>query len=144
MLEAVEVCLEHLPPDRPRYVMGVGTPLDIVDCVMRGVDLFDCVLPTRNARHGLLYTWSGIVRLNNAAHRDDDRPLEEGCPCPACRRYSRAYLHYLFRLKEAAAWRLLSLHNLHFYAELMKRIREAVGEGRLGEVRGEVERGRGG
>lgn len=139
MLQAVDICLEHLPAERPRYVMGVGTPQDIVDCVKRGVDLFDCVLPTRNARHGLLYTWSGIVRLNNAAHREDDRPLDETCPCPACRRYSRAYLHYLFRLKEAAAWRLLSLHNLQFYADLMRRIREAIGEGTLQSLALQVE-----
>ncbi len=140
MLEAVDICLEYLPQSHPRYVMGVGTPLDIVDCVTRGVDLFDCVLPTRNARHGLLYTWAGIVRLNNAAHREDDRPLDETCPCPACRRYSRAYLHYLLRLQEATAWRLLSLHNLHFYAELMRRVRQAVGEGQLDALRREVEK----
>ncbi len=134
MLEAVEVCLEHLPPDKPRYVMGVGTPLDIVDCVVRGVDLFDCVLPTRNARHGLLYTWSGVLRLGNSRFREDDGPLEEGCSCPACRGYSRAYLQYLFRLKEGAAWRLLSLHNLQFYATLVHRIREAIPAGQLGKL----------
>jgi len=143
MLEAVDTCLPYLPEDRVRYVMGVGTPLDIVDCVMRGVDLFDCVLPTRNARHGLVYTWSGTLRLKNSAHREDERPLEEGCPCPACQRYSRAYLHYLFRQKEVTAWRLLSLHNLQFYAGLMRKLREAIGEGRLGELRGEVARGMG-
>jgi queuine tRNA-ribosyltransferase len=141
MLEAVEACLPYLPEDRVRYVMGVGTPLDIVDCVARGVDLFDCVLPTRNARHGLIYTGAGTLRMGNAAHREDERPLEAGCPCPACRRYSRAYLHYLFRLKEAAAWRLLSLHNLTFYARLMRKLREAVREGKVGELRAEVERG---
>jgi queuine tRNA-ribosyltransferase len=140
MLEAVEACLPHLPADRVRYVMGVGTPLDIVDCVARGLDLFDCVLPTRNARHGLIYTRAGTLRMGNAAHREDERPLEEGCACPACRRYSRAYLHYLFRLKEAAAWRLLSLHNLRFYARLMARAKEAVRVGKVGELRGEVER----
>lgn len=139
MLEAVEVCVAHLPPDKPRYVMGVGTPLDILDCVERGVDLFDCVLPTRNARHGLLYTWSGIVRLNNAQYRDDDAPLDEKCPCPTCQRYSRAYLHHLLRLKEATAWRLLSLHNLHFYAGLMKRIRETIRQGTLAALRTEVQ-----
>lgn len=138
MLEAVDVCLEHLPANKLRYVMGVGTPLDIVDCVARGVDLFDCVLPTRNARHGLLYTWSGIVRLGNARYREDEGPLEEGCPCPACAGYSRAYLQYLFKLKEAAAWRLLSLHSLQFYARLIARIREAIPGGKLGELREQV------
>jgi queuine tRNA-ribosyltransferase len=138
MLEAVEVCLKYLPAEKPRYVMGVGTPLDIVDCVMRGVDLFDCVLPTRNARHGLLYTWSGVLRLNNSRFREDEAPLEEGCPCPTCQRYSLAYLHYLFRLKEAAAWRLLSLHNLQFYATLLQRLRESIPTGKLGELRQHV------
>jgi queuine tRNA-ribosyltransferase len=138
MLKAVEVCLAELPAGKPRYVMGVGTPLDLVDCVARGVDLFDCVLPTRNARHGLLYTWSGVVRLGNARYREDDGPLEAGCPCPACARYSRAYLQYLFRLQEAAAWRLLSLHNLQFYASLIARIREAIPAGKLGELRAQV------
>lgn len=138
MLAAVETCLPYLPEDRLRYVMGVGTPLDIVDCVMRGVDLFDCVLPTRNARHGLVYTGAGTLRMGNAVHREDERPLEEGCPCPACRRYSRAYLHYLFKLKEAAAWRLLSLHNLCYYAGLMRRVREAVSTGALEGLRQEL------
>ncbi|HEY3398188.1 MAG TPA: tRNA guanosine(34) transglycosylase Tgt [Armatimonadota bacterium] len=139
MLAAVEVCLEYLPADKLRYVMGVGTPLDIVEGVRRGVDLFDCVLPTRNARHGLLYTWQGPLRLKNTAHREDDRPLDETCPCPACAKYSRAYLSYLLRQNEATAWRLLSLHNLHFYAQLMQRIREAIEAGTLDELRNEVE-----
>ena len=138
MLDAVDASLAHLPADKPRYVMGVGTPLDLVDCVMRGVDLFDCVLPTRNARHGLLYTWSGVLRLSNARFREDDAPLEAGCPCPACARYSRAYLHYLFRLQEATAWRLLSLHNLQFYASLIQRLRSAIPAGELPALREQV------
>jgi queuine tRNA-ribosyltransferase len=131
MFRAVEATLPHLPAAKLRYVMGVGTPLDLVEMVSRGVDLFDCVLPTRNARHGLLYTWRGVVRLNNAAHREADGPLEADCPCPACRGYSRAYLQYLLKMKEPAAWRLLSLHNLQFYATLMERVREAVSSGTL-------------
>lgn len=134
MLEAVEVCESVLPADRPRYVMGVGTPSDIVECVLRGMDMFDCVLPTRMARHGSVLTAQGTVRIKNARHRADPAPLDETCDCPACRRHSRAYLHHLFRLGEAAAWRLLSLHNLRFYMRLMERIRGAIAEGTLAEL----------
>lgn len=134
MLEAVEVCEALLPADRPRYVMGVGTPSDIVECVLRGMDLFDCVLPTRMARHGSVLTSAGTVRIKNAAHRTDGAPLDDTCDCPACRRHSRAYLHHLFRLGEAAAWRLLSLHNLRFYMRLMERIRGAIAEGTLADL----------
>ncbi len=138
MLEAVEVCEPLLPADQPRYVMGVGTPLDLVECVARGMDLFDCVLPTRMARHGSLLTGQGTVKIKNARHRTDPAPLDEACDCPACRRHSRAYLHHLFRIGEASAWRLLSLHNLRFYSRLMERIREAVQAGQLDALRGEV------
>ena len=138
MLMAIETTEPLLPWDRPRYVMGVGTPLDIVDCVMRGIDVFDCVLPTRNARHGKLLTWQGTLKINNAGFANDERPLDETCDCPACRSYSRAYLHHLFRMKEATGWRLLSMHNLRFYARLMERIHEAIPTGGLPALRAEL------
>ena len=140
MLEAVEcACGSTCRRGSLRYVMGVGTPLDIVDCVARGVDLFDCVLPTRNARHGLLYTWSGIVRLGNARYREDERRWRRAAP--ARRAGGLAGVPALsLPAEEAAAWRLLSLHNLQFYADLMKRIREAIPAGKLGGLREEVEK----
>jgi queuine tRNA-ribosyltransferase len=138
MLMAIETTEPLLPWDRPRYVMGVGTPLDIVDCVMRGIDIFDCVLPTRNARHGKLMTWQGTVKINNAGFATDHAPLDESCDCHTCRNYSRAYLHHLFRIKEAVGWRLLSLHNLRFYAVLMRRIKDAIRTGALPALRAEL------
>lgn len=138
MLQAVDLCVPLLPPDSVRYVMGVGTPSDLVECVARGVDLFDCVLPTRMARHGSLLTPEGTVRIKNASHREDPAPVDAGCDCLTCRRYSRAYLHHLFRLGEATAWRLLSIHNLRFYMRLMDRIRQAILEGTLDSLRTEV------
>jgi len=138
MLAAVETCEPMLPWQSPRYIMGVGTPADILECVARGIDLFDCVLPTRMARHGSLLTWQGTVKIKNARHKDDPGPLDETCDCPACRRYSRAYLHHLFRIGEATAWRLLSLHNIAFYQTLMRRVRTAIGEGTLQDLRQQV------
>jgi queuine tRNA-ribosyltransferase len=135
MLDALEVCEPLLPREATRYVMGVGTPLDIVECVARGIDLFDCVLPTRMARHGSLLTWEGTLRIKNARHRNDTGPLDELCDCHTCRRYSRAYLHHLFRIGEATAWRLLSIHNIRFYTRLMESIRHAVREGTLEGLR---------
>jgi len=139
MLGALEACLPVLPEDKPRHLMGVGTPLDIIGCVERGVDLFDCVLPTRNARHGSLLTWEGVVKINNAQYRDDQRPLSSTCDCPVCTRYSRAYLHHLLRLGEAAGWQLLSLHNLYFYAQFMQRLREAIAAGTLTQLATQVD-----
>jgi queuine tRNA-ribosyltransferase len=133
-LAALEVAVAHLPAEAPKWVMGVGTPRDIVECVLRGADLFDCVLPTRMARHGSVYTAAGPLKIGQAEYRRDERPLEENCDCPACRLYSRAYLHYLFRLEEAAGWRLLSLHNLRFYARLMESLRAAVARGTVREL----------
>lgn len=135
MLEALEASIQALPAEAPKWVMGVGTPRDIVEAVLLGADLFDCVLPTRLARHGSVLTAEGPLKLGNAAFRTDRRPIEENCDCPACRRYSRAYLHHLFRLEEAAAWRLLSLHNLRWYVQLMERVREAIGAGTLRALR---------
>jgi queuine tRNA-ribosyltransferase len=135
--EAMRAMLAHtaprLPADRPRYLMGVGTPEDLLASVAEGVDLFDCVLPTRNARNGHLYTHDGVVRIRNSVHRSDPRPLDESCDCPTCRRYSRAYLHHLERAGEILGARLNTLHNLHFYQRLMRGMREAIALGRLRE-----------
>ncbi len=120
-----------LPPDRPRYLMGVGKPADLVAAIMRGVDLFDCVLPTRNGRNAHLFTTQGILRLRNARYRSDENPIDADCPCLACRRLSRAYLHHLDRVGDPLALRLLSLHNLTYYQMLLGRVRQAIREGRL-------------
>lgn len=138
MLDSLDAALVALPREKPRYAMGVGTPRDIVQCVARGVDIFDCVLPTRNARHGSVLTAEGVVKIANAPHRNDPRPLEAGCDCPACLHHSRAYLHHLVRSGEALAWTLLSLHNLRFYMRLMERIREAIPRGELGALSREL------
>jgi queuine tRNA-ribosyltransferase len=127
MYRALAVVAPALPADRPRYLMGVGMPSDILTAVGHGVDLFDCVIPTRNARNGQIFTFDGKVVIKNAKNRDDRRPLEEGCPCAACRGgYSRAYLRHLYLAGEILALRLLSQHNLHFYARLMVQVRRAI------------------
>jgi queuine tRNA-ribosyltransferase len=131
MLEVIEVTLPLLPPAVPRYVMGVGKPQDIVDGALRGVDLFDCVLPTRNARNGTLFTSAGQVNIRNARHRDDQRPVDPCCKCSLCRNYSRAYLRHLFQEKEIYGLRLSTIHNLAFYNGMMESIRVAVVENRL-------------
>ncbi|MGQ9685438.1 MAG: tRNA guanosine(34) transglycosylase Tgt [Thiobacillaceae bacterium] len=122
-----------LPPDRPRYLMGVGTPEDIVFAVAHGIDMFDCVLPTRNARHGVLFTRTGELRIKNARHRGDTRPIDPTCDCYTCRHFSRAYLHHLFRSGESLAGRLNTLHNLHYYQVLMRELRAAIAAGRLAD-----------
>jgi queuine tRNA-ribosyltransferase len=121
-----------LPQDRPRYLMGVGTPADIVAAVLRGVDMFDCVMPTRNARNGHLFTRQGVVRIRNAVHQDDTGPLDPACACYTCRHYSRAYLRHLDRCNEILGARLNTIHNLHYYLDLMRRIRAAVEGGEYG------------
>ena len=123
----------RLPQARPRYLMGVGTPEDLVNAVAQGIDMFDCVLPTRNARNGWLFTRRGTVKIRNAAHATDTRPLDETCPCPTCRNYSRAYLHHLQRVNEILGARLNTLHNLFYYQQLMAELREAIGAGRLAD-----------
>ncbi|HEX7380813.1 MAG TPA: tRNA guanosine(34) transglycosylase Tgt [Nevskiaceae bacterium] len=128
-LAAVEASVAVLPVERPRYLMGVGTPRDLVQDVARGIDLFDCVMPTRNARNGHLFTSQGVVRIRNARYRDDERPLDPSCDCPACRHYSRAYLHHLDRCHEILGARLNTLHNLRYYLRLMQRIRSAIEAG---------------
>ncbi|MGH8769643.1 MAG: tRNA guanosine(34) transglycosylase Tgt [Burkholderiales bacterium] len=127
--------LEHiapqLPADRPRYLMGVGTPQDIVHAVARGIDLFDCVLPTRNARNGWVFTRNGILKLRNSKYRDDLRPVDEQCECATCRQFSRAYLHHLQRTNEILGARANTLHNLHYYQQLLRELREAISATKL-------------
>ncbi len=128
-LPAMDASLRELPVGRPRYLMGVGTPADIIDAVGRGVDMFDCVLPTRNARKGTIYTWDGRMVIKNRAYAEDDRPIDPACGCPVCRRYSRAYLRHLFQVGELLAGRLATIHTLAFYLQLMERIRTAIAAG---------------
>jgi queuine tRNA-ribosyltransferase len=128
-LRVLDHLLPLLPRDRPRYLMGVGTPVDIVKAVLRGVDMFDCVMPTRNARNGHLFTADGVVRIRNAAYRDDPRPLQEDCTCYTCRHYSRAYLRHLDACGEILGARLNTIHNLHYYLDLMARLRAAIRSG---------------
>ena len=125
IISAVE---PFMPKDKIRYLMGVGTPGNIIEGVARGVDIFDCVMPSRNARHGHLFTHNGIINLNNKKYERDSLPIEEGCCCPACRSFSRAYLHHLFKSKEMLAMRLCVIHNLYFYNMLMRDIRAALEE----------------
>jgi len=129
--KVLEVTTPLLPEDQPRYLMGVGTPEDIVESVRRGVDMFDCVMPTRNARTGFLYTSTGIVKIRNAKYKDDIRPVDEQCTCYTCRNYSRAYLRHLDKCKEILSSRLNTIHNLHYYQQLMKDIRLAIEEDRF-------------
>ncbi len=133
MARILEHTAPRLPADRPRYLMGVGTPEDIVHAVARGIDMFDCVMPTRNARHGVLFTRHGDLRIKNARHRSELGPIDETCGCYTCRHFSRAYLHHLFRAGESLAGRLNTLHNLHYYQTLMRELREAIEQGRLAE-----------
>ena len=129
-------CLDYapgfLPADRPRYLMGVGKPDDIVGAVKRGVDMMDCVLPSRSGRTGQAFTRRGVVNIKNARHADDPRPLDEACTCPACRSYSRAYLHHVFRAQEMISGMLLTWHNLHYFQEIMAGMRDAITDGRFG------------
>jgi len=129
MYHILDVTIPYLPDDRPVYLMGVGTPANILEGVERGVDFFDCVYPSRNGRHGHVYTDHGKMNLFNACYEDDMRPIEEGCTCPACRSYSRAYIRHLLKAKEMLGMRLCVLHNLYYYNHLTERIREAIGQG---------------
>ncbi len=130
MYQIIEAVVPYLPEDKPTYLMGVGTPANILEAVDRGVDFFDCVYPSRNGRHGHLYTNYGKINLFNAKYELDERPIEEGCQCPACRRYSRAYIRHLLKAKEMLGMRLCVLHNLYFYNTMMAEIREAIDAGR--------------
>jgi queuine tRNA-ribosyltransferase len=140
--EMVSVTAGALPQERPRYLMGVGTPEDLVEAVGRGVDLFDCVLPTRNARNGMAFTATGRLVIKNAAYGRDPRPLDEACSCYTCRHYSRAYLRHLFVSREILAFRLLTLHNLYYYLNLMANIRQAVAAGAFAAFRREFHQNR--
>ncbi len=130
MYHVLDVTLPFAPQDKIRYLMGVGTPGNILEGVWRGIDLFDCVMPSRNARHGHLFTHDGVLNLNNAKYTRDELPIDPACDCPVCRRYSRAYLHHLFKAGEMLAMRLCVIHNLYFYNTLMEQIRSALDEGR--------------
>jgi queuine tRNA-ribosyltransferase len=135
MLDIVEHAVPLLPENRPRYLMGVGKPADLVECVGRGIDMFDCVLPTRNARNGMLFTRSGNVVIKNARYREDERPVDEQCTCYTCRNYSRAYLRHLYMAKEILSYRLNTLHNLFYFTTLLEGLREALHEGTFAEFR---------
>ena len=140
MLEVVERVVPMLPEDRPRYLMGVGLPEDLLECVIRGIDLFDCVMPTRHARTGWLFTSFGRVVIKNAQYARDESPIDPACECYTCRRFSRAYLRHLFMAQETLALRLNTIHNLHYYLRLMEQIRQAIREGRLLKYREEFYR----
>jgi queuine tRNA-ribosyltransferase len=137
-LRVLDRLADRLPTDRARYLMGVGTPTDIVEAVQRGIDMFDCVMPTRHARNGYLFTSQGTVRIRNAAHRGDTGPLDPTCACYTCRNYSRAYLHHLDKCNEILGSRLNTIHNLAFYQELMRGLRAAIAEGRLDRLAAEL------
>lgn len=132
IISAVE---PYMPKDKPRYLMGVGTPGNIIEAVSRGVDLFDCVMPSRNARHGHLNTWNGIININNAKYEKDALPIDTECDCPTCRNFSRSYIRHLFKCKEMLAMRLCVMHNLYFYNTLMEKIRESIENGTFDEFK---------
>ena len=134
MSRSIEAVEPHMPADKPRYLMGVGTPENILEGVFRGVDLFDCVMPARNARHGHVFTWSGHRNMLNQKYERDMAPLDEECDCPTCRRHSRAYIRHLFKADEMLAMRLCVMHNLYFYNTLMERIRDSLQQGKFNEL----------
>lgn len=135
MYDTIEAVEEYMPKDKPRYLMGVGTPVNIIEAVYRGVDFFDCVMPARNGRHGHLFTWDGIINIKNEKYAKDERPIDPRCDCPVCRRYSKAYVRHLFKAEEMLAMRLAVAHNLYFYNSLTARIRENLENGTFGEFR---------
>jgi queuine tRNA-ribosyltransferase len=137
MYDIIEAVEPHMPVEKTRYLMGVGTPTNIIEGVARGVDFFDCVMPARNARHARLFTWEGAINLKNAKYQHDMRPIDENCDCPVCRRYSRAYIRHLFVAEEMLAMRLSVMHNLYFYNKLMEEIREALDNGTFAQFRSE-------
>ena len=141
MYEILDAVVPYLPQDKPRYLMGVGTPWNIIEGVYRGVDFFDCVMPARNARHGKLFTWKGVINIKNEKYKLDDQPLDPDCQCPTCRNHSRAYLRHLFKAEEMLAMRLAVTHNLWFYNDLMARIRAELEAGTFDAFRAEYSEG---
>lgn len=137
MYEIIEAVEQHMPENKPRYLMGVGTPSNIIEGVARGVDFFDCVMPARNARHGKLFTWGGALNIKNEKHKLDERPIDPQCDCPVCRSFSRAYIRHLFAAGEMLGMRLAVMHNLYFYNQLAQRIREALDCGTFAQFRAE-------
>ncbi len=135
MYHVIEQVEPYMPKDKPRYLMGVGTPSNIIEAVYRGIDFFDCVMPSRNARHGTLFTWSGIMHIKNKAYETDPKPIDEECTCPVCRNFSRAYVRHLFKSEEQLGGRLAVMHNLYFYNTLTERIRENLDNGTFTEFR---------
>ena len=131
--QMLEVAVQHLPQDKPRYLMGVGKPENIVEAVQRGVDMFDCVIPTRNARTGFLYTRHGLLRIRNSRYRKDMRPIDEYCTCYTCQHYTRSYLRHLDKCSETLGLRLNTIHNLHYYQTLVQELRQAITKGKLGK-----------
>ena len=140
MYDIIDAVEPYMPKDRPRYLMGVGTPSNIIESVARGVDFFDCVMPARNARHGKLFTWQGALNMKNAKYMTDDAPIDPQCDCPACKRFSRAYIRHLFKAEEMLAMRLSVMHNLYFYNKLTEKIRDALDEGTFSDFRAEFSR----
>ena len=137
MYDTIEIVEAHMPKDKPRYLMGVGTPGNIIESVARGVDFYDCVMPARNGRHGHLFTWSGIINIKHEKYVRDEQPIDPMCDCPVCRRYTRAYIRHLFKAEEMLAMRLAVMHNLYFYNTLMERIRAAIEAGEYDAFRRE-------
>ena len=140
MYDIIDAVEPYMPKDKPRYLMGVGTPSNIIESVARGIDFFDCVMPARNARHGKLFTWQGAMNMKNAKYTYDDSPIDPQCDCPVCRRYSRAYIRHLFKAEEMLAMRLSVMHNLYFYNKLTEKIRDALDEGTFADFRAEYSR----
>ena len=136
MYDTISAVEEYMPKEKPRYLMGVGTPGNIIECVARGVDFFDCVMPARNGRHGHLFTWNGIINIKNEKYARDCEPIDPQCDCPVCRRYSKAYIRHLFKAEEMLAMRFAVMHNLYFYNKLTERIRDSLDNGKFEEFRG--------
>ena len=135
MYDTIEAVEEYMPKDKPRYLIGVGTPVNIIEGVWRGVDFFDCVMPARNGRHGHLFTWNGIINIKNEKYARDQQPIDPQCDCPVCRRYTRAYVRHLFKAEEMLSMRLAVMHNLYFYNNLTKKIRKHLEEGTFAQFR---------
>ena len=136
MYDTISAVEEYMPKDKPRYLMGVGTPGNIIEGVARGVDFFDCVMPARNGRHGHLFTWNGIINIKNEKYAKDELPIDPQCDCPVCRRYSKSYIRHLFKAEEMLAMRFAVMHNLYFYNKLAERIRKSLDDGEFEQFRG--------